>query len=45
MEKFIVFGKYCDDAITKREPFREEHLNRLSNLKKRNILITLGPTK
>ena len=45
MEKFIVFGKYCEDAITKREPYREEHLNRLSNLKKRNILVTLGPTK
>ena len=45
MEKFIVFGKYCEDAIIKREPFREQHLNRLKNLKDRNILVTLGPTK
>ena len=45
MEKFIVFGKYCEDAINKREPFREEHLNRLSILKDSNILVTLGPTK
>ena len=45
MEKFIVFGKYCDDAIIKREPYREEHLARLSNIKEKNILITLGPTK
>ena len=45
MEKFIVFGKYCKDAINKREPFREEHLNRLSILKDRNVLVTLGPTK
>ena len=45
MEKFIVFGKYCEDAINKREPFREQHLNRLSILKDRNILVTLGPTK
>ena len=45
MEKFVVFGKYCDDAINKRKPFREEHLNRLSTLKENNILITLGPTK
>ena len=45
MEKFIVFGKYCEDAINKREPFRKEHLNRLSILKDRNILVTLGPTK
>ena len=45
MEKFIVFGKYCEDAINKREPFRKEHLDRLRNLKDSNILVTLGPTK
>ena len=45
MEKFVVFGKYCEDAIIKREPFREQHLNRLKNLKDRDILVTLGPTK
>ena len=45
MEKFIVFGKYCEDAINKREPFRKQHLNRLANLKDKNILVTLGPTK
>tara|TARA_Y100000766_G_scaffold38944_1_gene28836 strand:- start:850 stop:1119 length:270 start_codon:yes stop_codon:yes gene_type:complete len=45
MEKFIVFGKYCEDAINKRTPFREEHLNRLRNLKDSKILVTLGPTK
>ena len=45
MEKFIVFGKYCENAINKREPFRDKHLNRLSILKDRNILVTLGPTK
>ena len=45
MEKFVVFGKYCDDAIIKRTPFREQHLNRLKKLKDRDILVTLGPTK
>ena len=45
MEKFVVFGRYCEDAIFKREPFREQHLNRLKNLKDSNILVTLGPTK
>ena len=45
MEKFIVFGEYCDDAIIKREPFRKQHLNRLKDLKNSNILVTLGPTK
>ena len=41
MEKFVVFGMYCEDAIIKREPFREQHLNRLKDLKDRNILVTL----
>ena len=45
MDKFVVFGEYCEDAIIKRKPFREQHLNRLKNLKDRNILVTLGPTK
>ena len=45
MEKFVVFGKYCEDAINKRAQFREQHLNRLKKLKDRNILVTLGPTK
>ena len=45
MEKFIVFGTYCDDAINKRKPFREQHLYRLKVLKDKNILVTLGPTK
>ena len=45
MEKFIVFGKYCDDVIIKRKDFRIEHLQRLKILKEKNVLITLGPTK
>ena len=45
MEKFIVFGMYCEDAIKKREQFRNQHLKRLRDLKDRNILVTLGPTK
>ena len=45
MEKFVVFGRYCQDAIIKREPFREQHLNRLKNLKDLDILVILGPTK
>ena len=45
MEKFVVFGKYCEDAIIKRAPFRKQHLNRLKKLKDRDILVTLGPTK
>ena len=45
MERFVLWGKYCEDAIEKRTPFREEHLDRLSKLKDQGILITLGPTK
>ena len=45
MEKFIVMGNYCEDAINKMEPFRNQHLNRLRTLKDRNISVTLGPTK
>ena len=45
MEKFVVFGKYCEDAIIKRKPFRDQHPSRLKKWKDRNILVTLGPTK
>ena len=45
MEKFIVWGEYCKDAISQRKPYRKEHLSRLNILKEKNILVTLGPTK
>ncbi len=45
MEQFILWGTYCDDPIVKRTPFRQDHLQRLSVLKEKGILITLGPTK
>ena len=45
MDQFVLWGAYCEDALKKRVPFREEHLDRLSNLKKEGVLITLGPTK
>ncbi len=45
MARFVLWGNYCNDALVKREPFRDEHLNRLSSLKDQGILITLGPTK
>ena len=45
MDRFVLFGSYCENAIEKRTPFREEHLSRLSKLKEEGILITLGPTK
>ncbi len=45
MDRFVLWGTYCHNAIEKRAPFREEHLNRLFDLKEKGILITLGPTK
>ena len=45
MDRFVLWGKYCENPIEKRTPFRDEHLNRLSKLKQQGILITLGPTK
>ena len=45
MDRFVLWGTYCENALQKRAPFREEHLNRLSILKQKGILITLGPTK
>ena len=45
MEKFILWGKYCENPLHERIPFRDEHLERLSKLKRDGILISLGPTK
>ena len=45
MDRFVLWGTYCENALEKREPFRTDHLNRLSTLKKQGVLITLGPTK
>ncbi len=45
MDRFVLWGTYCENALEKREPFREQHLARLSTLKKEGALITLGPTK
>ena len=45
MDRFVLLGTYCENALEKRAPFRDEHLTRLSNLKQNGMLITLGPTK
>mgnify|MGYP003953754895 CR=1 FL=1 len=45
MDRFVLWGRYCKNAIEKRAPFREKHLTRLATLKDQGILITLGPTK
>ncbi len=45
IQKFVLWGTYCENALEKRTPFREEHLSRLRTLKQEGVLITLGPTK
>jgi uncharacterized protein YciI len=43
--KFVLWGTYCDNALEKRRPYREEHLAGLQQLKDQGILVTLGPTE
>jgi uncharacterized protein YciI len=45
MAKFVLWGTYCDDALERRGPFRDEHLAGLQQHQDNGILITLGPTE
>ncbi len=45
MTKYILLGSYCENALEKRTPYRQDHLDGLAKQKKQGILITLGPTK
>ncbi|TAD80334.1 MAG: hypothetical protein EA001_00610 [Oscillatoriales cyanobacterium] len=45
MAKYILFGSYCENALEKRTPYRQAHLEGLGQQKTAGILITLGPTK
>ena len=43
--KFVLWGTYCDNALERRTPFRDEHLASLRRQKEEGILVTLGPTE
>ena len=43
--RFVLWGTYCDNALEKRTPFRDEHLAGLQQQKDSGVLITLGPTQ
>jgi len=43
--RFVLWGTYCDNALEKRTPYREEHLAGLQQQKDSGVLITLGPTE
>ncbi len=45
MAKYILFGSYCENALEKRTPYRQAHLEGLAQQKEKGTLITLGPTK
>ena len=43
--KFVLWGTYCPNALERRTPFREEHLEGLRRQKDSGVLVTLGPTQ
>jgi len=43
--RFVLWGTYCDEALTRRAPYRQEHLEALQLLKDAGTLVTLGPTE
>lgn len=43
--KFVLWGRYCENALERRTPFREEHLAGLQRQKDSGLLLTLGPTE
>lgn len=43
--KYVLWGRYCDNALERRTPFREEHLAGLKQQKEAGLLLTLGPTE
>ena len=45
MPKYVLWGSYCENALEKRTPFRQAHLDGLAQQKAAGTLITLGPTK
>ncbi len=45
MPKYVLFGSYCENALERRIPYRQAHLEGLQKQKEAGILITIGPTK
>ncbi|MDJ0717139.1 MAG: YciI family protein [Prochloraceae cyanobacterium] len=45
MPKYIIWGSYCENALEKRAPYRQAHLDGLNKQKENGILVTIGPTK
>lgn len=45
MQKYVMWGSYCDGVLEKRSPYRQAHLEGLNAQKAAGTLITIGPTK
>lgn len=44
MPKYVMWGSYCENALEKRTPYREAHLEGLRSQQSQGILLSLGPT-
>ena len=45
MPKYVMWGNYCENVLTQREPYRQAHLEGLAAQKDAGTLVTIGPTK
>lgn len=45
MAKYVLWGRYCENVLEKRAPFRQAHLDGLQAKKAQGVLITIGPTE
>ncbi|MEB3248213.1 MAG: YciI family protein [Merismopediaceae bacterium] len=45
MAKYVLWGRYCENVLEKRAPFRQAHLDGLQAQKAQGVLITIGPTE
>jgi uncharacterized protein len=45
MPKYVMWGRYCEDVLEKRAPYRQAHLEGLAAHKATGTLITIGPTQ
>lgn len=45
MPKYVLWGSYSENALEKRTPYRQAHLDGLKQQKAQGILVTIGPTK
>jgi len=45
MPKYLMWGSYCEDVLEKRAPYRQAHLDGLTQQKESGVLVTIGPTQ